>query len=418
MAKSTRPRPSGKPTQAKKPRPDFPLFSHATGRWAKKVKGKLHYFGKTADDPNGERALAEWVDQKDNILLTGRKQEAKPEGLTVQDAVNKFLNFKRRLVEAGEITPRTFAELVSTGTLVADQLGRPTVVAYLVAEDFAKLRSVMAKGWGPVRLGNEIQRVRSIFKYAFESGLIDRPVRFGPEFRKPSAKTLRKARAAAGPRMFEAHEMRQIIDAAAVPLKAMVLLAANCGFGPGDLASLPKAALDLDRGWVDFPRPKTGIPRRCPLWPETIAAVRESLAVRPEPKDAAHGELIFLTHWGRPWTRSKESKNGHFVSLNVVAQVFRQLLKKLGINGKRSFYSVRHGFQTVAEEALDMPAVAAIMGHAPRANDMASVYRERIGDTRLKAVVDHVHGWLWPKGEGEKADDAVGEGSSKGRGPK
>jgi hypothetical protein len=26
---------------------------------------------------------------------------------------------------------------------------------------------------------------------------------------------------------------------------------------------------------------------------------------------------------------------------------------------------------------------------------MASVYRERISDERLKAVTDHVHGWLF-----------------------
>ena len=85
--------------------------------------------------------------------------------------------------------------------------------------------------------------------------------------------------------MFEAAEIRTMLDVAGPKLKTTILLGINCGFGNTDCATLPIDCLDLASGWVTFPRPKTGIVRKCPLWPETVAALRVALAKPPTPKE-------------------------------------------------------------------------------------------------------------------------------------
>ena len=102
-------------------------------------------------------------------------------------------------------------------------------------------------------LGNEIQRVRTLFKFAFDEGIIDKPVRFGASFKKPNRKTVRKARHAAGPRMIEAKELRTVLAAAGPPMKAMILLGLNAGFWQTDIANLPLKAIDLKKVGSTFP---------------------------------------------------------------------------------------------------------------------------------------------------------------------
>jgi integrase len=371
------------PSKPAKPRPDFPLFPHATGRWAKKIRGKLHYFGPWAD---ADGALERYLSQKDD-LHAGRKPRQVSEGVTVKDAANAFLNHKQALVDSGELSPRTWEEYRATADLVVKGFGKGRLAADLGPDDFAKLRARMAAKWGPVRLGNEIQRVRSVFKHAHESELLDRPVRFGLGFARPSKKTLRLERARKPPRMFEAAELRRMLGAAGPTLRAMLLLGANAAFGNADCGTLPLAALDLEGGWVSYARVKTGIPRRAALWPETVQALREALRQRPEPKRPEHAAMAFLTKFGAPWFKGDTT--------NPLSAETRKLLDALGIRG-RNFYALRHVFETVAGESGDQAAVDHVMGHARE--DMASVYRERISDERLRAVSDRVRKWLFPRG--------------------
>src|SRR5262249_37260182 len=140
-----------------------------------------------------------------------------------------------------------------------------------------------------------------LFKHALDSGLIDKPIRFGPGFKRPSRKTLRLHRAEQGPKLFTADEVRRMIDGAGPQLKAMILLGINAGFGNADCGNLLMSAVDLEGGWVTYPRPKTGIPRRAALWPETVAAMREALARRTQPKLTEHAGLVFVTSHGGCW---------------------------------------------------------------------------------------------------------------------
>lgn len=189
--------------------------------------------------------------------------------------------------------------------------------------------------------------------------------------------------------MFEAGEIRQMLDAARPQSKAMFLLGINCAFGNHDCASLPQTALDLDRGWVNFPRPKTAVERRCPLWSETVSALKASIAARPDPQDPADAGLVFLTCYGDPWVRLKGTS-----WTDAVTIMTRELLTKLGLKRPGlNFYALRHTFETIGGESLDQMGVNAIMGHSD--GTMAGVHRERVTDARLQAVTDHVHAWLF-----------------------
>ena len=382
---------SATPGKPAKPYPDFPLFPHAAGVWAKKIRGKLHYFGPWSD-PDG--ALKRYLAEKDD-LHAGRTPRADPGALTVRELANAFLAAKQSLVEEGRLSSLTWGDYKTACDEIVAAFGKTRLVSDLRPDDFAGLRKRMAQKWGLQRLCKTIQFVRCVFRYAFEAELIDRPVRFGPDFRRPSKKEFRVHKARQGPKLFTPQEVRSLLEAAGVQLRAMILLGINAGFGNSDCGNLPQAALDLQRGIIDFPRPKTGIGRRAPLWPETARALRDALAARPATKKEEHGGLVFLTRCGDSWHTGTTD--------GPLSREFSKLLRRLGITGRKGlgFYALRHTFRTVADEAKDQPAADYIMGH--EVPHMSSVYRETISDARLKAVSDYVRAWLYEEGASRPA---------------
>jgi integrase len=373
--------------KARKPRRDFPLFPHATGRWAKKVRGKLCYFGKVSTDTQGTSALELWLRQRDD-LLAGRTPRVAGDGLTVRDLCNRFLTVKKNAVSTREITQRHFDDLYTACELLVGYFGKTRLVDDLASDDFESLRASLAKTRGAWALGGVVQKIRSVFKYAYEAGLTEKPVRYGPNFKRPSKSAIRRERNEKPPRLFTAAELRKIIETADHPLRAMILLAINAGLGNSDCGQLRYRNIDLLNGWLNYPRPKTGAARRCPLWQETREALRQAVDQRPEPKEEAHRDYVFLTMFGRPWYQDKTGAGS-------LGHEFCKLLVELNLRREGlSFYTIRHTFATEAGASRDQVAVNTIMGHVDPS--MADQYRERIDDSRLVAVVEHVREWLWP----------------------
>jgi integrase len=376
----------------KKPRKNYPLWPHPTGQWAKKINGTTYYFGRWAD-PDG--AEEKYKRERDDLEAGRIPRDRQLTGCTIKAVCDKFLEQKRRGLPTGEISQRSIDDYERTCAKITCSFGENRLVEDLTPDDFARLRGEMAENWGPVRLGNEVIRIRCVFKFAFDWGLIATPIRYGGGFSKPKAAVLRRERQKKGKRMFTPEQIRAILLKANKTMKAMILLGINCGFGNEDCATLPLNVLDMKRGWVDYARPKTAVERACPLWQETIDALKDYLAERPRAANDEAKGVVFLTQTGLGWSDGTRR--------NPVTKEFTKILENLKI--KRlglSFYALRHTFYTVGEYCRDKDALEYIMGHAADGADMRPFYREETWTSRLRSIVNHVHRWVFEAGYAAK----------------
>ena len=123
--------------------------------------------------------MRKYLDQRDD-LHAGRTPRAIGDGPTIRDLINRFLTAKKHLLDSGEIVEVTFLDYHTTCKRIVQAFGPSRLAEDLASEDFEKLRADLAKTRRPVALGKEIQRTRVVFKYAYDAGLIDKPIRYGP----------------------------------------------------------------------------------------------------------------------------------------------------------------------------------------------------------------------------------------------
>jgi len=378
-----------------KPYKGFPLSAQSNGQWAKRIRGRLCYFGVWADP---EAALARYLDERDD-WQAGRDPRKTRGGLSLLALCNDVMADREQKLREGAIGEEHYRNLHIDCKRLLEILGEKTSVQCLTPDDFAKLRAALAKGVSPKTLEGRIARIRAVFQYGIKNELLD-SVRWGNKFEKPGRRQLQRdrnlKREQHGEYAFSAEQLQRIIEAANPQVKAMTLLGVQAGFQNVDCVELTVNAIHFEDRQIRMVRRKSGAWRVIPLWAETEAALRAAIEWRPQPKDDANADFVFITKYRNKWHR------------NDVAKRFKDVLDELGIyRPGLSFSALRKTFRTVADGAGDQPATFALMGH--QMGDISDKYRESINDERLRAVADHVHQWLYGDDGNERGDRNEGE---------
>lgn len=397
-----------KPTLPSKPHPDFPLTPHRSGKWCKKVQGRLYYFG-SHDDP--EAAVAEWLARKDGIFAgwDDDRLESGEGGDDVGELCNLFLEAKQRSVDAGELAKRTFGDYTSACDRFVDHFGARRKLTTLGPKQFAGYRNSFPKDWGSHTVNGHLARVKTLLKFAYENEVVDRPFRVGENFKRVSKRNQRLERQAKPAKLFSAGEIHALLDESDFQFNAMILLGINAGYGPADCARLTESMIDWDRSWIERLRHKTAIQQGCWLWPETIDAIRKAIANRYDNAPASLADRVFITKRRQAWFRDDEKDSPvskQFAKIRQRALIDPMTKRLIGEGVKKKlatkqaadrwrgvgFYSLRHAFETIGGGSKDQIAVNYVMGHSD--DSMAAVYREGIDPQRIVDVCQHVRAWF------------------------
>jgi len=160
--------------------------------------------------------------------------------------------------------------------------------------------------------------------------------------------------------MFNSQQIRKLLSAADVKMRAMIWLGLNYGFGCTDCGKLEWKDLDCRNGRIKLARNKTGVRRNLPLWPETIQALKKVSRV---------GQLSSCTSEGHPWVRTlvktKSSGEREYTSVNRITPTFSRLMKKVRMHVPKGtgFYALRRTVATMAARSGDPFAVQRLLGH-------------------------------------------------------
>ena len=138
-----------------KPYPDFPLFAHNNGQWAREAQARC-----TTLAPGDYKAAL----RKYHAFVNS------PESL--KTCVAKYIESKTLLLSSDEISPRHLRDIKWTLASLSETIGPDKGIRDLKSADYGVWRTHIAKTNGPVSIGGHIRRVKTFLNWAKREKLI------------------------------------------------------------------------------------------------------------------------------------------------------------------------------------------------------------------------------------------------------
>jgi len=148
--------------------------------------------------------------------------------LTLKELANRFIAAQRANWRNPETTLKCYMGWL--GRLLSDH---PQLrVAEFTVERFAGWKlSLKERGYSAESINHYLCAVRAMFRFADDVGLIERSPRLSRVRNESKGPAAQKS-------LYTPAELQKLTDGADRQLKAMIMLALNCGFGPKDIHDL------------------------------------------------------------------------------------------------------------------------------------------------------------------------------------
>jgi hypothetical protein len=175
--------------------------------WAKKIRGKTHYFGRIED---GWQAAEDLYNRKREDLHAGRKPRDNDDQNTVANLCDSCLAAGEVRVDNGEIRRTSWEDSLECAKLFAGFLGKTRSIDSLRVLDFEEFRNHLVKRFNVTTVAGHIARIKAMLQWAYDVELLDAPICTGANFKRPPASQFRRHRSSKPAQSYQPGEVHRL----------------------------------------------------------------------------------------------------------------------------------------------------------------------------------------------------------------